>query len=100
MAAPPLHAFEAPVVIEHEAGRMWLVAWNRIVASWPELAAKRRAVQALRRLPDQELFRAYPLHLVATYPGDAEFFASDFFRTLLPAHPELVEATLEEVAAG
>ena len=99
-AVPSSREPEAPIVIEHEVGRMWLVAWNRIVASWPELAAKRRAVQALRRLPDQELFRAYPLHLVATYPGDAEFFASDFFRTLLPAHPELVEATLEEVAAG
>jgi GT2 family glycosyltransferase len=99
-AAPSSHEDEAPIVIEHEVGRMWLVAWNRIVASWPELAAKRRAVQTVRRLPDQEVFRDYPLHLVATYPGDAEFFASDFFRTLLPAHPELVATSLEDVAAG
>ena len=89
-----------PFLLEDEFARMWLVAWNRIVSSWPALTDKRRSVQALRRIPDEELFSRWPLHLVPTYPGDEELFASEFFRRLLPSAPRLVETTLESVAQG
>jgi GT2 family glycosyltransferase len=90
----------SPFVIEDEFARMWLVAWNRIVSAWPSLAAKRQIVQALRRVSDEELFARWPLHLVPTYAGDEELFASDFFRRLLPEKPRLVETTLQKVAQG
>lgn len=96
----PLVAGELPFVVEHEAGRMWLRAWNRILTSWPQLVAKRRFVQSLRRVPDSELLARHPLHLVATYPGDEELFSSEFFRALLPKEPELVEMTLDQVGAS
>lgn len=89
-----------PFLLEDEFARMWLVAWNRIVSGWPVLVEKRRTVQALRRVSDEELFVRWPLHLVATYPGDEDLFASDFFRRLLPPAPRLVETTLEKVARG
>lgn len=88
------------LLVEDEFARMWLVAWNRIVSTWPALAGKRRAVQARRRVRDEEIFERWPLHLVPTYPGDEELFASDFFRRLLPAAPRLVETTLEKVSLG
>ena len=90
----------APLVLEDEIARMWLVAWNRIVSAWPRLAAQRSEVQARRRVPDRELFARFPLHLIPTYPGDEELFASDFFLQLLPDEPRLVPSTLEEVARG
>ena len=86
--------------LEHDYARMWLVAARRIVASWASLGRKRRAVQALRSVPDAEIFARWPLHLVATYPGDEELFGSDFFRMLLPVEPRLVPTTLEEIARG
>ena len=89
-----------PLYVEDERSRMWLVAWNRIVSSWPLLAEKRRRVQSLRRVPDSEILERYPLHLVPTYPGDAELFGSEFFRGLLPDAPRLRTATLEEIARG
>ncbi len=89
-----------PLLLDDEFARMWLVAWNRIVSSWPALVKKRRIVQGLRRVGDSDLFARYPLLLVPTYPGDDELFSSDFFRSLLPAEPRLVGTTLKEVAAG
>jgi len=61
------------------------------------VAGKRRAVQARRRVPDREILARFPPWLVATYPGDAELFASPGFRAWLPAEPRLVEARLDEV---
>jgi hypothetical protein len=77
---------------------MWLSAWRRTVTAWPALAARRAAVQARRRVGDDELFARFPLHLVPTYEGDAALFASDFFRSLLPEEPRLVPLALSEVA--
>ena len=89
-----------PLLLDDPYARMWLVAARRIVSSWSALAGKRRAVQALRRVGDEEILRRYPLHLVPTYPGDEELFSSPFFRALLPESPRLVETTLEEIARG
>ena len=60
-------------------------------------AARRVAVQARRRRPDHELFARFPLYLVPTYPGDARWFASPGFASLLPADLPLVRATLGDV---
>lgn len=60
-------------------------------------AAKRRQVQARRRLPDGEIFDRFPAYLVPTYPGDEALFASPGFRAWLPADLPLVEAELAEV---
>ncbi len=89
-----------PLLLDDEFARMWLVALSRIVSSWPALVRKRRVVQGLRQVDDAGLFARYPLRLVPTYPGDAELFASEFFRALLPPEPRLVGTTLQEVAAG
>lgn len=90
----------APVAVADEVVRMWLVARSRIVGAWERLARKRAAVQAFRRVPDEAVFERFPLHLIPTYPGDADFFASSFFRSLRPPAPRLVETTLEDVARG
>lgn len=89
-----------PLLLDDDLARMWLVAGSRIVASWPGLAAKRRAVQARRIVSDGELFARWPLHLVPTYPGDEALFASAFFRSLLPEEPRLVARSLAEVLAA
>jgi GT2 family glycosyltransferase len=60
-------------------------------------AVQRRAVQAARRRPDQELLTRFPLWLVPTYPGDEALFASPGFRAWLPPDLPLVEARLDEV---
>jgi GT2 family glycosyltransferase len=88
-----------PLLLDDPYARMWLVAARRIVSSWSSLAEKRARVQALRTVDEEEILRRYPLHLVPTYPGDAELFASSFFRALLPDSPRLVETTLEAVAS-
>ena len=63
-------------------------------------AAKRRAVQARRRVPDREILARFPPYLVPTYPGDEALFASSGFRAWLPADLTLVERTLGEVIAN
>ncbi|MGH9366380.1 MAG: glycosyltransferase family 2 protein, partial [Thermoanaerobaculia bacterium] len=60
------------------------------------LAAKRRAVQARRLRPDAEILAKFPLRLVPTYPGDAQF-DSEFFAEFLPEAPRLLRATLDEI---
>jgi GT2 family glycosyltransferase len=97
---PPVAGPGQPFYFDDDFARMWLVAWNRIVSSWPGLAEKRRQVQALRRVPDEVLFERYPLLLVPTYTGDEELFGSAFFRSLLPEKPRLLTTTLAKVAEG
>ena len=46
-------------------------------------AAARREVQAQRRRGDGDYFRRFPPVVVATYPGDAELFASTAFADAL-----------------
>ncbi len=60
-------------------------------------AEKRAVVQARRRVADREIFARFPLHLVPTYPGDAELFASPGFRAWLPPDLPLVEKRLEDL---
>ena len=58
---------------------------------------RRRRVQARRRRCDREIFERFPLHVVPTYPGDAELFASPGFDAWLPDDLNLVRAELEEI---
>jgi GT2 family glycosyltransferase len=60
-------------------------------------AEKRAAAQARRRVGDREIFARFPLHLVPTYPGDAELFSSPGFRAWLPPELPLVERRLDEI---
>ena len=60
------------------------------------LAAKRRAVQERRRRPDAEIFARFPLRIVPTYPGDAQF-ESAFFAEFLAGAPRLQRSTLQEI---
>jgi hypothetical protein len=63
-------------------------------------AAKRRAVQARRKVPDREILARFPPYLVPTYPGDEALFASPGFRSWLPGELPLIESTLGEVMAS
>jgi hypothetical protein len=63
-------------------------------------AAKRRAVQARRRVPDREILARFPPWLVPTYPGDEALLANPGFRAWLPEELPLVESTLGEVMAN
>lgn len=60
------------------------------------LAAKRRAVQQRRRRRDAEIFAKFPLRIVPTYPGDAQF-DSEFFQQWLTRAPRLVRTSLSEI---
>ena len=60
------------------------------------LAAKRRAVQQGRRRADAEIFAKFPLRIVPTYAGDAQF-DSEFFRPFLEGAPALVRTALSDI---
>ncbi len=62
-----------------------------------EAAAKRAAIQARRKRSDRDIFARFPLYLVPTYPGDAELFASEGFRSWLPADLPTLRAELSDV---
>ncbi|MBV9493808.1 MAG: hypothetical protein JOZ54_06150, partial [Acidobacteria bacterium] len=51
------------------------------------LMEKRSRVQALRRMPDREIFARFPLHIVPTYPGDESLMAGPLFDLLRPRLP-------------
>jgi GT2 family glycosyltransferase len=57
-------------------------AFDWIVRNQERLAAKRDAVQKRRRRSDREIFARFPLHIVPTYPGDAELMSGALFRML------------------
>lgn len=84
---------EDPLTAAHLRALLW------IHRNHERLAAKRRAVQALRRRSDAEIFAKFPLRLVPTYPGD-DRLQSAFFAELLPRAPALVRTTLDEIFAG
>jgi hypothetical protein len=59
---------------------------------------KRRAgLSAERTVPDREIVARFPRLVVPTYPGDAEWFASDAFRSMLPDDWPLENRTLDEI---
>ncbi|HEX2253192.1 MAG TPA: hypothetical protein VHQ65_07990, partial [Thermoanaerobaculia bacterium] len=97
-AAPPAGpaAPSAPVLTdERTVAQLRATSW--LLAHLDGAADRRRAVQARRRVPDREILARFPPHLVPTYPGDEELFASPGFRAWLPEEPKLVHRRLGEV---
>ncbi len=74
-----------------------LRAVTQLLGNLDQAAERRRQVQARRRRSDREIFERFPLHLVPTYPGDAELFASPAFETWLPGDLDFVRAELDEI---
>jgi GT2 family glycosyltransferase len=72
-------------------------AWSYLLRHLDSAAAKRTAVQGRRRRSDADIFARFPLHVVATYPGDETLFASPGFRSWLPAGVPFVERRLEDI---
>ena len=68
-----------------------------LMANMENLFQKRRQVQALRKVPDFEIFQEFPPWVVATYPGDRQLFSSPWFLELLPKEIPFRLASLNEV---
>jgi GT2 family glycosyltransferase len=79
-----------PLTAAHLRALLWIHAHR------DSLAARRRAVQERRRRSDAEIFAKFPLRIVPTYPGDAQF-DSEFFGHWLTRAPRLVRASLSEI---
>lgn len=60
-------------------------AFEWILANEGRIMEKRTAVQSRRKRSDEEIFQRFPLHFVATYPGDESLMGSPLFRLLRPA---------------
>jgi GT2 family glycosyltransferase len=74
-----------------------LRALTHLLGNLDRAAASRGAAQARRRRGDREIFERFPLHLVATYPGDERLFDSPAFTTWLDDPLPLRRARLEEI---
>ena len=83
--------------LSHPQAISHLRAMSLFLALLDSAAAGRESARRRRRRSDRELCERFPLHLVPTYLGDEELFASAGFLALLPEHPALVRRTLDEV---
>jgi GT2 family glycosyltransferase len=59
-------------------------AFEWVLANESSIMNKRAVVQARRKRADEEIFQRFPLHFVATYPGDESLMSSPLFRLLRP----------------
>ncbi|HYO76549.1 MAG TPA: glycosyltransferase family 2 protein [Thermoanaerobaculia bacterium] len=75
------------VAIDDPLTTMQFRAFDWIVQHEARLAAKRADVQRRRKRSDREIFERFPLHFVATYPGDETLMKSALFQLLRPALP-------------
>jgi len=71
-------------------------AFEWVMAHGGRIAAKRSAVQKLRRRSDREIFERFPLQIVPTYPGDEALMGGALFHLLRPSLPA-VERTLSDI---
>jgi GT2 family glycosyltransferase len=71
-------------------------AFEWIIVHGDRIAAKRAAVQLLRRRSDKEIFDLFPLQIVPTYPGDRGLMSGALFDLLRPSLPA-VERTLSDI---
>jgi GT2 family glycosyltransferase len=81
--APTLATIDDPVTAMQFRALEW------IVQNGDRLAAKRAAVQEMRRRSDQEIFQRFPLWFVPTYPGDDTLMSSALFQILRPRVPSI-----------
>lgn len=77
------------VPIEDPLTTMQFRAFDWIVKHEAKLAQKRQDVQGRRKRTDREIFERFPLHFVATYPGDDALMRSPLFRLLRPQLPSV-----------
>lgn len=82
------------VVIRDPLTRMQFRATEWIFTNLEKIAQKRAAVQALRVMPDREIFSRFPLLVIPTYHGDEVLFGSPLFDALRSS------LSLEEAALG
>jgi GT2 family glycosyltransferase len=71
-------------------------AFEWIIAHGDRIAAKRAAVEKLRRRGDREIFERFPLQIVPTYPGDEALMSGALFKLLRPSLPA-IERTLSDI---
>ncbi|HEV7484675.1 MAG TPA: glycosyltransferase family 2 protein [Thermoanaerobaculia bacterium] len=71
-------------------------AFEWVIAHGDRIAAKRTAVQKLRRRSDREIFERFPLQIVPTYPGDEALMRGALFNLLRPSLPA-IERTLSDI---
>ena len=76
-----------------------LRAVTHLLGNLDSAAERRQQAQARRQRSDREIFERFPLHVVPTYPGDAELFSSDAFETWIPNDLPLIRAKLDEIMA-
>jgi GT2 family glycosyltransferase len=76
---------------------MQLRAAHGFFAGLPGSERRRRELERLRTVPDRELVARFPRLVVPTYLGDERWFASDEFRSLLPADWPVEFADLTEI---
>jgi GT2 family glycosyltransferase len=58
---------------------------------------RRRELERRRTVPDRDILTRFPRLVVPTYRGDAEWFSSEAFQTLLPAGWPVELAELEDI---
>jgi GT2 family glycosyltransferase len=76
---------------------MQLRAANGFFNGLDQALARNAVLAGQRKVSDQELVKRFPRLIVPTYAGDAEWFASDSFRSLLPSDWALEPRRLEEI---
>jgi hypothetical protein len=76
---------------------MQLRAANGFFAGFDQVLSDNASLAEQRRVPDLEILKRFPRLVVPTYLGDADWFASDGFQSLLPQGWPLVEMQLEEI---
>jgi GT2 family glycosyltransferase len=85
-------------VLEDGLLLMQLRAARGFVDGLEATAARRTELEAIRTIPDRELAARFPRLVVPTYRGDTGWFASNGFRSLLPADGWPLEyRTLDEI---
>jgi len=82
--------------IDDQLTTMQFRAFEWVMAHGDRIAAKRNAVQKLRRRSDREIFERFPLQIVATYPGDEALMRGALFDLLRPSLPA-IERTLSDI---
>jgi GT2 family glycosyltransferase len=90
--------FGAPALaqIDDPLTAMQFRAFEWILQNQERIAMKRTAVQARRKRTDAEIFSRFPLHIVATYPGDDALMRGALFRMLRP-HLDSVDRKLGDI---
>lgn len=87
---------EPLVAIDDPLTAMQFRALDWILGHQERIAKKRHEVQSRRKRSDREIFERFPLHFVATYPGDDALMQSALFQLLRPRLPS-VDKTLREI---